>query len=106
MPKIVALQYPASRLAGLLAQKGYRVVDLYEAFRLRTHVDAVLYSVRQPEAAPDYHGLSAAADISLGDYMAASDGLPGAVTLNIAGRSPEAVVEELGRRLRQRQWRY
>jgi hypothetical protein len=107
MPKTVALQHPAGKLAAVLADKGYKVLDLQEAVRFRAHVDAILYAGRRPATGPAGHEAPEAADMSIGysHYGAADDALPGAVVLNVAGLSPEAAAAELEVRLRHHTWR-
>ena len=105
MPKTVALQYPAARLAELLAAHGYKVITLQEAVRFRAHVDAILYSGRNPETPLAHSTAVDIADISLGHSLAAADALPAAVMLNIIGLSAEEAAAELAYRLQHRHWR-
>lgn len=104
MPKILALQFPAARLAGLLAEKGYKVISLQDARRFRAHVDAVLYSGHRPETLPSCQDESLAADISLG-CNASDDPAAETLMLNITGMSAPQIAAELEYRLQHRSFR-
>lgn len=101
MARTVALADPASRLGGLLAAKGYKLVGLQEARRFRAHVDAILYTGYRPEAS----GLTAGLTDSAG-ARPASDDLPCAIMLDVTGLDPQQAAAELEYRLQRRGWRW
>ena len=104
MSKILALQYPAAKLARLLAEQGYKIISLQEARQHRAHVDAILYFGHRPDTLTDCQETADFADVSLG-AVAAADAAIDAVMLNISGMNAEQVAAELEYRLRPRNFR-
>jgi 6-phosphogluconate dehydrogenase len=100
MPKVVALQMPATNLAAFLTQRGYKVIEFNQLSRSRTQVDAVLYTHYRPEE-------------TISTYMSYTDNsdpitddFPSAIMLNITGLQPDQVLNELDKRLRHRQYHH
>lgn len=103
MSKTIALQSANPKLLQMLLGQGYHVIDMYEAHRQRTFVDAYLYTRHHPDAFTSYDSVAEASDIMLGDTPEFSP--PAAtVMLNITNLQPEEVLLKLERRLSQKDW--
>lgn len=99
MSKIIALQSHMGAIAGLLRDKGYRVIDKYEAQRPGSRVDAYLYTNYHPEAFNSLHSSLEYADVSVGYTSLSYDRHTTPLMLNISGMTPEQAVSTLEHRL-------
>lgn len=103
MPTTIALQSNNQTLIHTLRERGYKVIDMYEAHRQRTIVDAYLYTSYHPDAFTSYYSVAETSDIMLGDTPEASQ--PSAtIMLNITNLQPEEILLKLERRLQQKHW--
>ncbi len=103
MPKVIALQSRIEPLAQLLRDRGYKVIDMYQAHHQRAQVDAYLYTNYHPDSFMDYNGLHAAADISLGSNTDFQEH-PTTFMLNITDLPAEQILSTLEHRLRPNRW--
>lgn len=99
MPKTIALQSGMSEVASMLRDKGYHVVDIYEAKRPGSKVDAYLYTSYHPDAFNSSLGILEYADISVGYTSISYDHHTSPVMMNITGMSPQQAVSTLEHRL-------
>lgn len=106
MVRVVALQSPEAKLAGILRDRGYQVIDLYQATHPRTRVDALLYSGHHPETVLSCHNSAEIADITLGNCATIPDDFPTTIMFNITGLNAEQAAEALDRRFRHRHWNH
>jgi hypothetical protein len=106
MVKVVALQSSEAKLAGLLRDRGYQVIDLHQSSKCRTHVDALLYTSHHPETVLSCYNSAEVADITLGDCNITPDHFPSTIMFNISGLNAEQAAEALDRRFRHRHWNH
>jgi hypothetical protein len=99
MPKTVALQSSMHSIAQLLREKGYKVVDMYEAKRPGTKVDAYLYTSYHPDILNSYDNFVEDADISIGFISLDHDHRISPLMLNVTGLTAEQAVSTLEHRL-------
>ncbi|EGO63970.1 hypothetical protein [Acetonema longum] len=95
MSRIIAVQSDLARTVTLLQQKGYKVIDMYEAQKPGASPAACLYTSYHPDRNSGYHNGRDLWDIQLGGSGASPEGLVSAISLNITGMSPEAAVAAL-----------
>ena len=96
MPKTVALQSRMEHIAALLQARGYTVIDMYEASRPGTRVDAFLFTSNHPDILTSYNNLTSASDITIGNTAPSDDELS-TVMVNVTGLSPDealAILEQ------------
>jgi len=103
MTKTIALQSNNQTLLNKLHEHGYKVLDMYEAHRQRTMVDAYLYTTYHPDAFTPYNSLAETSDIILGDTVEINQS-PTTIMLNITHLEPEEVLLKLKRRLQEKHW--
>ena len=103
MAKTIALQSTNQTLISALEQRGYTVIDMYEAHRQRALVDAYLYTSYHPDAFTSYTSVAETSDIMLGDTVEASQPST-TIMLNITNLQPYEVLLKLERRLQQKHW--
>ena len=103
MTKIIALQSNNQALITRLHENGYKVIDMYEAHRQRTIVDAYLYTTYHPDAFTAYNSLAETSNIILGDRFPIDQSCT-TIMLNITHLEPEDVLLKLKRRLQQNHW--
>jgi len=103
MTKTIALQSTNQTLVNKLHEHGYKVIDMYEAHRQRTIVDAYLYTIYHPDAFTTYNSVAEPSDIILGTTEEINQS-PTTIMLNITHLEPEEVLLKLERRLQDKHW--
>ncbi len=99
MAKIIALKFPAGKLAEFLRDHGYTVIDMYEASYPGQAVDAILYTCYHPDMVSFPFSLAETADITLGNLHHESQDYLAALPFNITGLNPEQILDLLQQRL-------
>jgi len=99
MPKTIALQSGMSEVASMLRDKGYQVIDIYEAKRPGAKVDAYLYTSYHPDAFNSSLGALEYADVMVGYTSMSYDHQTSPMMMNITGMSPQQTVSTLEQRL-------
>ena len=99
MPKTIALQSGSQELAVLLREKGYKVVDMYEAKRPGLRIDAYLYTSYHPGIFSDFQSSVEEADITLGYISLEHHHDTSPLMLNITGMSASHALSTLEHRL-------
>lgn len=99
MPKIIALQSGMSTIAAMLRAKGYQIIDMYEARRPGSKVDAYLYTSYHPDVFSSSIGVLEYADVSLGYTSMSYDHHTSPVMMNVTGMTAEQAVSTLEHRL-------
>ena len=98
MGKTIALAFPAAHMESYLTAKGYKVIDLIEASRPGSHVDAVLYGADPSESPLRHHQLDAAGSVGCLEF----DDITEPVGIDVRGMRPEQTAETLELRLTHR----
>lgn len=101
MSRTIAVQSDLTQTVALLQQKGYKVIDMYEAQKPGASPAAYLYTSYNPDRIPVYHNGRDLCDMQVGGSVASPEGPASVVSLNVTGMSPEAAVEVLAYRLNQ-----
>lgn len=101
MTKIIALQSTNQILLNRLHERGYKVIDMYEAHRQRAIVDAYLYTTYHPDAFNAYNSLAETSDIILTDRFPINQEST-TIMLNITHLQPDEIILKLERRLQEK----
>ena len=99
MPKTIALQSGSQELAGLLREKGYKVVNMYEAKRPGARIDAYVYTSYHPAIFSDFQSSAEESDITLGYISMEHHHDTAPLMLNITGMSASQALSTLEHRL-------
>jgi len=87
------------QIAQLLQERGYKVIDMYEASRPGAHVDAFLYTSYHPDIVTSFNNLTESADITLGGGHPDIESNPSPIMLNVTGLRPEQALATLEYRI-------
>ncbi len=101
MDKTIALQGNNQKLANLLQQQGYTVIDMYQAHLQRESVDAYLYTTYHPAALTTYHSVAEPEDSML-DSEEELASYPSTLMLNITNLTSKQILLTLERQLQAR----
>lgn len=98
MDKVIAVQSSLEDVSRLLKQKGYQIIDVYQASKPGYKVDAFLYTSSHPDIVTSYNSLTET------DKVAFNTGVPqlnetSIIMLNVTGLLPEEVLSLLEERL-------